>query len=181
MSAAIQTQFTGQLRRPPLLAEPLSVRRLSMLWMQPGETRHFGTEDIGTAGLLAGWAAAEPGHAWNDGFDATLRIATDRADQPMLLTLAAEPYVTRQNPIQDVTVYANGARAGFWRLTARDVAEMPIWIDPSWWTMQDGSATLRLVVFLPQSVSPRELGDGEDMRLLGLSFRSLTLSPINEN
>lgn len=181
MSAAVHTPFISQVLRPPMMAEPVPLRRLSMLWLQPGETRHFGTEDIGHAGLVGGWAGAEPGHAWNDGFDATLRIATDRADQPMLLMLAAEPYVTRQNPNQDVTVYANGARAGFWRLTIREVAQMPIWIDPSWWTTQGSHAELRLVVFLPQSVSPRELGDGEDMRLLGLSFRSLTLVPVSEN
>jgi hypothetical protein len=182
VSASIQPgNPAAELLRPPVLAEAVPLGRPSLLWLQPGLPRSFGTEDIGSGGLVSGWAAPEPGHTWNDGIDATLRIALRRADQPLSLTLAAEPFVTRQNPTQDVTIYANGARAGFWRLTERHVTQMVAWIDPIWWRLQDGGSVLRIVVHLPQSVSPAELGSGEDVRQLGLSCRSILLTPAAES
>jgi hypothetical protein len=156
-------------------AEPVPIGRPAMLSLQPGVTRAFGPEDIGEAGLLSGWAAAEAGHAWNDGADATLLIATRPKPGAFELEIEAEPYITRQNPTQELTLFANGARAGFWRISNRDVTRMTAWIDPMWWREHHERAVLRLVLHMPQSVSPRDLGDGEDLRQLGFSFRRIGL------
>ena len=165
------------MRSPALMAEPFSIGRPAMLSLQPGVTRRFGIEDIGETGMLAGWAGSESGHAWNDGVDATLLVATRRAPGPMDLEIHAEPYVTRQNPLQELTLFANGARVKFWRLSHRDVTRMTGWIDPCWWREVHDRAVLRLVFHMPQSVSPHELGECADLRQLGFSFRSIALLP----
>ena len=90
MSASIhQGGPAADMFRPPVLADAVPLGRPSLIWLQPGIARAFGTEDIASCGLVSGWAAPEPGHTWNDGIDAVLRIATRRADQPLMLDLAA--------------------------------------------------------------------------------------------
>ena len=146
-----------------------------MLSLQPGASRAFGAEDIAATGLLAGWSDVEPGHGWNNGIDATLLIATRPSPGPMELAISLEPYVTRQNPFQELTLYANGARAGYWQFSRREVETITAWIDPFWWRTHHDRAVLRLVLHMPQAVCPREIGDGEDMRKLAFSFRSIAL------
>jgi hypothetical protein len=171
MSAVLQPD--GFRPGPP--AEPVPIGRPSMLSLQPAVARAFGVEDIADAGLLAGWASSEPGHAWNDGVDATLLVATRHRPGPCDLVIEAEPYITRQNPVQEITLFANGARVGFWRLSQRQVVRMTAWIDPQWWRETHDRAALRLVFHMPQSVCPTEIGDGCDLRQLGFSFRSIVL------
>jgi hypothetical protein len=148
-----------------------------MLSLPSGASRLFGAEDIGETGMLAGWSDVEPGHAWNNGIDATLLVATRPTPGPAELVISLEPYVTRQNPFQELTLYANGARAGFWQFSRREVESISAWIDPFWWRELHDRAVLRLVLHMPQAVCPREIGDGEDMRKLAFSFRSITLLP----
>lgn len=156
---------------------PVPIGRPALLSLQAGTPRRFGVEDIGETGMLSGWAGAEPGHAWNDGVDATLLVATRRQPGPVELVFSVEPYVTRQNPSQELTLYANGARAGYWRLGRREVVSLSAWIDPGWWREVAERAVLRLVFHMPQSVSPAELGECQDFRRLGLSFRDIAISP----
>lgn len=159
----------------PTTNAPVPIGRPAILSLQPGVPRCFGSDDIAETGMLQGWASCERGHAWNDGPDATLLVATRRRPEASELVVAVEPYVTRQNPTQDLTLYANGARAGFWRLSVREVTHLAAWIDPAWWREVGDRAVLRLVFHMPQSVVPHEIGDGDDRRQLGFSFRSLAL------
>ena len=159
------------------LVEPVPIGRPALLSLQLGTARRFGAEDIGETGMCGGWAGTERGHAWNDGVDATLVVATRHHPGPVELTVEVEPYVTRQNPVQELTLYANGARAGYWRLSQRDVTPLTAWIDPGWWRDLNDRAVLRLVFHMPQSISPAELGECNDLRQLGLSFRSIVLMP----
>ncbi len=178
MSATVRKPAEIRLAKPlvvPIL--PPAPQDHAQLWLPQGKPRAFGQEDIALSGLASGWAQCEPGHAWTDGFDATLLLATPRTEREMTLIIEAEPYVTRQNPVQDVTLFLNGARAGFWRLSHRRVTALTTWIDPAWWRQSDQISQLRAVFHLPQSVSPAELGDGQDQRCLGLSFRRISLHP----
>lgn len=108
-------------------------------------------------------------------------VATRRSPVEYDLEIQAEPYVTRQNPVQELTLYANGARAGFWRFSKREVIRFSACIDPMWWREQGDRSVLRLVFHMPQSVAPNDIGDGQDMRQLGFSFRSLTLIPTRSD
>lgn len=144
------------------------------LALEIGVTRHFGLRDIGETGLLSGWASGEFGHAWNDGIDATLLVSMPHRPGPLMLELEVEPFVTPQNPVQDLTVFASGARAGFWRVAKRQVIRLATWIDPACWRDAPSGAAMRLVFHMPLSVSPQELGTCNDLRQLGFNFRSIT-------
>lgn len=147
----------------------------STLRCETGLTRIFGLADIGPAGLRSGWAESENGHIWNDGFDATLLLEAKDDPVPTVLVLEGEPYVTPAQPTQDLTIYFNGARVGFWRMNERKDQMLRAEIDPEWWH-RHGSRLLAHVVFhLPQSVRPADIGDGKDVRSLGFCFRTLLL------
>lgn len=161
--------------RPAVVAEPTPIGSPAMLSLRTGIARRFGPEDIGATGMLAGWSDVEPGHAWNNGIDATLIVAAVEPPGPAELEISLEPYVTRQNPMQELTLYANGARAGYWQFSQREVTRIAAWIDPFWWRARHDCAVLRLVLHMPQAVCPREIGDGQDMRRLAFSFRSIIL------
>ncbi len=163
--------------RQTTVAEPVPIGRPAMLSLQPSVARLFGAEDIAETGMLAGWSDVEAGHAWHNGIDATLLVATRQRPGPAELEIGLEPYVTRQNPMQEMTLYANGARAGYWQFDRREVVRVNAWIDPGWWREVHERAVLRLVMHMPQAVCPREIGDGEDMRRLAFSFRTITLLP----
>src|SRR5450756_229677 len=90
-----------------------------LLECQPGVIRLFGIADIGQRGLSGGWAFPEEGHTWNEGYDAALAISMPVPPLGCTLRIEGEPYVSRQQPVQDITIYANGHRGGFWRLSDR--------------------------------------------------------------
>ena len=161
--------------RPLNSGEPVPIGRPAILSLQPGVCRRFGAEDIGETGMVQGWAGVEPGHAWNDGVDAVLLVGTRLEPGPVELEIEVEPYVTRQNPVQELTLYVNGARAGYWRMSARVVTALTAWIDPGWWRVVNDRAVLRLVFHMPQAISPAELGECDDLRQLAASFRSVQL------
>lgn len=176
MSAALQMDGF----HPPTSSEVVVSLRPPRLSLPVGARRAFGMQDIGASGMLAGWAQCEAGHVWNDGPDATLLVATRRQPGPVELEIVVEPYVTRQNPAQEMTLFASGARVAFWRAASREILTLRAWIDPLWWRDAHDHAALRLVFHMPQSVSPFEIGDGDDMRQLGFSFRSIELKPSRQ-
>jgi hypothetical protein len=139
-------------------------------------TRLFGLSDIATSGLKGGWAQPEEEHTWNDGFDATLLLAVDEGRGAATLTIEGQPYITGQRPVQDITIYINGYRAAFRRMTARTGHTLTIRIEPEWWVTRDDRPALNVLFHLPGSVRPSEIGDGSDGRNVGFCFRTLLLS-----
>ena len=162
-----------------MLLEPETrqpAKQNAALAMVCGTTRHFGLRDIGETGLLSGWAQAEHGHAWNDGIDATMLVSLPHHPGALVLELEVEPFVTPHNPIQDLTLFASGARAGFWRVGKRQVTRICTWLDPLWWRVEPNGVSMRLVLHMPLSVSPQDLGTCNDLRQLGFNYRSITLN-----
>jgi len=82
-----------------------------------GVVRCFGGDDIREAGMVRGWAAPEDAHSWNDGPEAVLVLAADRPDFPCALVVEGAPLIVPARQRQDATLYVNGLRLGFWRLT----------------------------------------------------------------
>lgn len=142
---------------------------------EPGVMRLFGLTDIGTQGLNSGYAYPEYGHNWNEGVDATLMLAVRGEIGATTLTIEGEPFVTRSQTLQEVTVYVNGHRAAFWRLSRRTDHSLRIPIEPEWWFPRNGWSALKVVFHLPYSVRPVDIGEGEDGREMGFCFRSLLL------
>jgi hypothetical protein len=144
---------------------------------EPGVVRLFGAADIGIRGMLSGWSGPEEGHTWNDGIEAALALAVRAPPGPLLLLLTGEPYVNRARPTQELTLFGNGLRFGFWRLNQRTETTLAVPLEPEWWLRRGDYAVLRLAIYLPNSIRPRDIADGSDGREIGFCFRSLCLRP----
>ena len=166
------TGLTGlaDARSPVVLRQPLDC--------EPGVVRLFGTADIGTAGQLAGWAMPEEGHLWNDGQEAVLLLAMRAPVPRLLLQLGGEPYVTRIRPVQEVTLFGNGLRLGYWRLAQRADTALDVALEPEWWLRRGARAVMRLGLHLPNSTRPADVADGPDGRELALCLRTLCLREL---
>ena len=142
-----------------------------------GTVRCFGTGDLGTAGQGAGWAAPEAAHCWNDGPEAALQLVTQRPDFRCVLVVVGAPLVATAARRQDVTLYGNGWRLGFWRLTQAVPVQLQAVIDPSQWRLDGKDATLDLAFHLPGSLRLSSVqADGDD-RELGFCFHTLAIFP----
>ena len=148
---------------------------------EPGVVRLFGTADIGARGQIAGWGEPEDGHVWNDGHEATLLIAVPVPAPRLLLLIGGEPYISRIRPAQEVTLFANGLRIGFWRLSQRADTTLSVTLEPEWWLRRGGRAVMRFGLHLPNSVRPKDIADGPDGRELGFCFRSICLQPLADD
>ncbi len=144
--------------------------------IRPGHTRLFGAIDIKSEGLVAGWSEPESGHTWNDGYDAVADLELESESRKLKLVIEGIPFISDEVRKQDLTIFVNGIRVGFWRFSSpeRVVVEAPL----PWTTGLGkglGENKLRLTFHLPDSVSPSELGKGDDIRRLGFCFYNITL------
>jgi hypothetical protein len=145
------------------------------LFIEPGIIRIFGKGDIARRGQISGWAEPEDGHTWNEGIETSVLLEAQQPTGPVTIAVEGMPYITGTAKKQDVTLYANGYRVGFWRLTSQEHLTITATIEPEQWFARDGKATLRLVWHLPDCVSPKELGEGIDGRRLAFAFCTITL------
>jgi hypothetical protein len=151
------------------------------LRIEPGVIRLFGKGDIANRGLLSGWAAPEEGHNWNDGLDATATIEAALPTFPVIVAADGVPYIFGDTDRQEITLYANGYRVGFWRLLERRQATLAARVEPEQWFSRRGLGYLSLTWHIPCSARPSDLGDGADGRVLGFAFRTLCVSEVKED
>jgi hypothetical protein len=152
--------------------------RDNMLAYEAGVIRFFGKNDIGTNGLLKGWAKPEDMHAWNDGQVAELLLSNETAGDVSLIVIEGQAYVNSQAPFQDITMFANGLFVGFWRLREGDSGKHRIEaeVGADLGVSYAGTGILRLTFLMPLSIRPSELGVGDDHRQLAFCFHSLMVS-----
>ena len=141
-----------------------------------GVTRLFGNFDLAGAGLVSGWSAPEDPHIWNDGPESVLQIVTDSVKRAFRLAVEGIPFIGGTCTSQDVTLYVNGARVGFWRLRESKSHLLSAIIEPEHVLERNGKAVLTCAWHLPKSARPVDMGLGKDTRELGFCFRSATLS-----
>ncbi len=138
--------------------------------------RAFSSADINSLGLARGWSHAEEAHIWNDGYDVELLIAARPPRMPVVIRVGGEPYITQTHKFQDMTLFANGFRLGFWHHSYRDSVTMSAVVEPEQWIVRKANGLLRMVWHIPTSIKPSEIGEGRDDRLLGFCFRSIEIS-----
>jgi hypothetical protein len=145
---------------------------------EPGVTRFFGLGDIAAKSLLSGWAAPEDNHNWNDGLDAALLISLrQRPDDTHVLAVEGRPFITAGLGRQDVTLFVNGFRVGFWRLTDGANCRLEAELEPEVWMIRRGVAVAKCVFHLPDSTRPSDISSVQDHRQIGFCFQSLTIQP----
>jgi hypothetical protein len=131
----------------------------------------FGTEGSARPYLQTGWSNLEPDFNWTEGHEARLRLPVPPDAGTLMLEiglapLIAPPVLRRQRlilsvndtQIAELTVGAEG-RLGF---------EIPA-------SVQDGAADLRIVLHCPDAVTPADLGQSGDPRLLGFAVTDIML------
>jgi len=140
-----------------------------------GVVRCFGSGDVRDAGMIRGWAAPEDSHSWNDGPEAVLMLATARPDFSCALVVEGAPLIVPARKRQDVTLYVNGLRLGFWRLTEAKNTPLEVLVEPSHWLTRGDAAVLTLAWHLPDSLRLSTIEPADDDRELGFCFRTLAL------
>ncbi len=160
-----------------ITASPGLVLTDSTLALQISVIRSFGLQDISTAGLVGGWAAPEEAHTWNDGPETVLALTALRPDFRCVLVVEGAPLVGPANPRQDITLYANGLRVGFWRLTSPRQAKLEALIEPGHWRAQGMEGFITLAFHLPNSLRLSTVQPDGDDRELGFCFRTLAIFP----
>jgi hypothetical protein len=141
-----------------------------------GATRLFGNFDLAGSDLVSGWSTPEDPHIWNDGPESVLRIVTEPVKRALRLSIEGIPFIGGSCSFQDVTLYVNGARLGFWRLRESKSYVLAATIEPEQMLERNGKAVLTCAWHLPSSARPVDMGLGKDTRELGFCFRSVTLA-----
>ncbi|HQT46001.1 MAG TPA: hypothetical protein PLY97_02165 [Acidocella sp.] len=147
---------------------------------QPFLRRAGVTKNFGSGGDMAelgdGWAWPEDNQNWNDGYEASLKIALPSApENPCTLLLEALPHLASGVAYQDVTFYFNGFRLGFWRLDTANSQVLEVIIEPELWFKRYGGGLGICTWHLPNSTKPSDISNSQDQRRLGLCFQSLTI------
>ena len=140
-----------------------------------GDAIHFGKGGNAGACQVSGWGEPEDGFAWTVGARAVLRLPVPAlAGDFLSLTFDARGFVAPGKLArQRVRVQVNGRDACLW------VFDAPGWhtrvlVVPEQWLA--GTQRLEVGFFTPDAVSPAALGEGADMRALGVGIRSMHLT-----
>jgi hypothetical protein len=145
-----------------------------------GLVRCFGVAEINLAGLVSGWAAPEDGHSWNDGPEVVLAVRAQRPRGRTILAIEGVPLIVPACPKQDITLYINGWRLGFWRLTQANSVRLQVLVEPTHWHGHGADGLLVATWHLPDSLRLSTLTSDGDDRELGFCFRTLALLPVEE-
>lgn len=136
----------------------------------------LGNHPLGKTVLVSGWAQPEESHIWNNGPESDMQIAVDETDRALRIEVVGIPLIHARRPFQDITLFVNGFRIGFWRLRKAEVSLLSATIAPEQIAPRGGKVGLQISWHIPFSVSPSTLGAGADSRELGFCFHTLSLS-----
>ncbi len=140
-----------------------------------GLTRTFGLGDLSHHILISGWAAPEENHVWNDGLEASFAVwMKNPPSRKLLMRVQGSPFIARNVAHQDVTLYFNGFRVGFWRLYGMEKTFLEIEIEPEFWLARLGGAYAKCVWHLPGSLRPSDVTGADDKRQIGFCFQTIT-------
>ncbi|GAB6124830.1 DUF7024 domain-containing protein [Humidesulfovibrio idahonensis] len=135
----------------------------------PSEGINFASE--GMPGFLAsvtGLSAKEPWGRWSDATLAPTVTFTFKEPLPQKFTVVLSALCTKENENIPVKVYAGSVEKSVKLTYAASVHEVSF-------ALQEPTTTL---VFIPaKTSSPKALGEGEDVRHLGIGFVKLSIEP----
>jgi hypothetical protein len=137
----------------------------------PGEQLSFVPGGSAWQYATDGWCGAEAWGAWTLG-NVDGSLLANLPTSSYKLDVDAMAYLTEQHPNQTIIAEANGTEIAKWTFdlassSGMRSAEIPKSL------IKDG--TLKIVFKAPGSVSPKQLGQSEDTRVLGLGVKTLTL------
>lgn len=139
-----------------------------------GKRLFTGRSGGGVPLLKHGWSQPEAWGTWTEGPTATIEIPLG-TPTPQLIQFEANVLLSPTHVKQDVDVLVNGIRSAQIRLTAESQGRFEIQVPPAALATSDGDHPLRLEFHLPDAMSPKDIGRGEDSRRLAIGLISLTL------
>jgi hypothetical protein len=138
-----------------------------------GDRIDFGA--TGNAGryMIYGWARTPADGAWTNGPVAKLLLALPSPPTSAVLTVDSTPLVTRAHRRLDVEVVINGQQLDVWTFRY-GIRERPRRVAvPAWVAVKQRFIDLEFRPLNPQA--PTYVGEGHDVRFLGLYVRGLVL------
>jgi hypothetical protein len=127
--------------------------------------------------VLTGYAAPEENHIWNDGFEASFVVTMhNMPTEQVILKVEGLPFIAEDLKSQDITLYFNGHRVGFWHLSAMDKAFLIAEIEPEYWLARHGGAYGKCVWHMPGSMRPSAVTGADDEREIGFCFQSIEIA-----
>ena len=118
--------------------------------------------------LRDGWGQNEDWGVWSIGKETLLALFMP-SGTPKILTLDVRAFINNQHPSQQVNISINGLFLKTVTLSAFDGNKIELNLPPSTY----GKEWIEIGFSLPQAVSPKELGMGEDNRKLGIGLKSV--------
>lgn len=140
-----------------------------------GVSRLFGNGDIAHEGMVSGWAVPEENHNWNDGIETTFELVVKASSAALDIIIEGVPLVNDKCPSQEITLFANGFRIGYWRLRESKPYSLTAQIEPEQIFWRDKVGYVKCVWFMPNSVRLSEIQDSTDTRQLAFCFRSIQI------
>lgn len=152
----------------------LAVHELSVepLARYDGRPIFFGAETPGLELLQDGWSVPETAGTWTDGKVVTLAWRnTIRSGANATFTLQADPYLTEAHPTLGARVYVNDQLITTWQFSMAAPTETVFRVPAAILAL---SSVTEVRLEMDDATSPKALGLGQDARVLGLFFRSLS-------
>ncbi|UZJ61117.1 hypothetical protein OKW98_05145 [Pseudomonas sp. KU26590] len=140
----------------------------------PGEQLSFAVGGNSWQYIAGGWSNTEAWGAWSLG-DVEGVIQLNVPISSYQLIVDGRAYLNAQHPSQTIVVEANGTEIAKWQFSLAEPAGSRSADIPKG-LIKDGS--LRVALKAPGSVSPKELGQSEDARVIGLGVKTMVLRAI---
>ncbi|HEY8553752.1 MAG TPA: DUF6311 domain-containing protein [Burkholderiales bacterium] len=138
----------------------------------PGERVEFNESARTSAYLVRGWSHPEPWGTWSEGPEAELLLPV--SGEARNVTIEAHPLVSASHPKQRIVIEVNGVPA--WEGDVRaDSGAIDVPIDETARAAAERDGLLRLRFRLPDAARPKDLGINQDVRVLALGLRALTV------
>jgi hypothetical protein len=156
-----------------LFAERFASAPAAFPYCEVGEEIRFETGQNGGRHTLSGWSVAEPWGTWTDARCAALQFYfREKPLAPLLLVFEARAYTCASHPAQSIRVECQGETLGIWNFDAEQFESRSV-VLPAAAVTASGSLTIYFHLLNP--ASPAELGESDDLRLLGMALRSLRI------
>ena len=126
-----------------------------------------------TRHLVQGWSSPETWGTWSEGNEADIALRVPA--QAQTLVIEALAFVQPMHVRQEMVFTINGVQALSTRLTRLqdNLIEIPLTAPIREAIARD--TLVRIHVRLPDAISPRQLGLGDDQRVMGLGLKALTV------
>ncbi|WP_219095190.1 DUF6311 domain-containing protein [Pseudomonas sp. UMAB-40] len=126
-----------------------------------------------TSSLANGWSPPETWGTWSEGAEAEILLRVSPKAQSIAIEALA--FVQPNHESQTMVFTINGVQALSTRLTRLQGNHIEIPLTPAIHDAIARDSMMRIHVQLPDAISPKQLGLGDDQRVMGLGLKSLTV------